>query len=85
MIVLVPFLQSNVLVRLYATLLQTYPDPNERFPFVDTPEFEKHPSFGKPVNGRDLFHGTKSHAYGSIVRNGFDVRRIARSAQNGPP
>jgi hypothetical protein len=85
MILLVPFLHSNVVFRLYATLLQTYPHPNERCPFVDTPEFEKHPSFGKPVNGRDLFHGTKSHAYGSIVRNGFDVRRIARSAQNGPP
>ena len=70
------YIHANVVFRLYATLKRTYPRPNERCPLVDTQEFvqqqDKHPSFGRPVNGSDLFHGTKRDAYGSIVRNGFD-------------
>ena len=53
-----------------------YPTPNERLPLVDTDEFKQqgtaHPNFGKPVNGFDLFHGTKKDAVPSIMQNGFD-------------
>ena len=31
-----------------------------------------HPMFGKPVNGFDLFHGTKKDAVPSIMQSGFD-------------
>ena len=54
----------------------TYPNPNERYPLVDSPAFKQqgtaHPFFGKPVNGFDLFHGTKKDAVPSIMQNGFD-------------
>jgi hypothetical protein len=70
----------NVLLRLYASLKKTYTFPNERCPLVDTQEFAKlgkaHPSFGKPVNEYDLFHGAKKYVFyeqfRSILQNGFD-------------
>ena len=53
-----------------------YPTPNERLPLVDTDAFKQqgtaHPSFGMPINGFDLFHGTKKDAVPSIMQNGFD-------------
>jgi hypothetical protein len=53
-----------------------YPNPNERYPLVDSEAFKQqgrsHPMFGKPVNGFDLFHGTKKDAVPSIMQNGFD-------------
>ena len=62
--------------RVYSNLRKMYPTPNERLPLVDTDEFKQqltaHPNFGKPVNGFDLFHGTKKDAVPSIMQNGFD-------------
>ncbi len=57
----------------YHGMRSNYPVPNERIPLVDVPGFSiSHPSFGKPVNGFDLFHGTKKDAVSSIMTNGFD-------------
>jgi hypothetical protein len=66
----------NVFHSIYSSLKSVYPSPNERCPLVDTPDFARlgaaHPFFGKPVNGCDLFHGTKQDAVPLIMQNGFD-------------
>ena len=52
---------------------KNYPAPNERTPLVHSDKFsEAHPSFGRPVNGHDLFHGTKQDCVPAIIQNGFD-------------
>ncbi len=62
-----------MLPRMYQNLKSLYPTPNERIPLVDSPGFsEAHPSFGKPVNGHDMFHGTGKDVVPSIMQNGFD-------------
>jgi len=62
--------------RVYKHMKSLYPNPNERYPLVDSEAFKQqgrgHPMFGKPVNGFDLFHGTKKDAVPSIMQNGFD-------------
>jgi hypothetical protein len=54
---------------------------------VDTPDFARlgtaHPFFGKPVNGYDLFHGTKKDAVPSIMQNGFDDHFFSPSGYFG--
>lgn len=63
----------NLFHSAYTGIRDTYPDPNERIPFVDSPEFStQHKYFGKPKNGFDLFHGTDKDAASGIVKNGFD-------------
>jgi hypothetical protein len=54
---------------------------------VDTPDFARlgtaHPFFGKPVNGCDLFHGTKKDTVASIMQNGFDDHFFSPSSYFG--
>jgi hypothetical protein len=64
-----------------------HPNPNERYPLVDSEAFKQqgrsHPMFGKPVNDSDLFHAAKKDAVPSIMQDGFSDDYLKSSGYFG--